>query len=152
MEGPRVPLARLFVMGAGQLIAQLHERLADEGWSDIRPSFGFVLARLREEPATITSLAAFLGITKQAGSKLIEQMDQAGLVEVGPHPSDARARLVTITPEGGRLRDAAERIYADLEAVWAREIGADAVEAMRRDLGAILRATNDGELPPIRPI
>lgn len=152
MDGERMPLARLFVMGAGQLIAQLHERLAGEGWGDLRPAFGFVLARLHEGPATISSLAAFLGVTKQAGSKLVGQMERAGLVEVGLDPADARARLVSITGEGERLRAAAERIYADLEAAWAREVGADAVEAMRHDLGKVLRATNDGELPPIRPM
>lgn len=152
MDSAHIPLARLFVMGAGYLVARLHERLAEEGWEDIRPSFGFVLARLHDGSATITTLSSFLGITKQAGSKTIEQMERGGLVEVGAHPSDARARLVFITPEGERLREAAERIYAELEAEWAMDIGADAVESMRRDLDTALRATNAGVLPPIRPI
>ena len=42
-------------------------------------------------------------------------------------------------------------IYAELEAGWAAVLGPAAVEGMRRDLEAVLRATHDGELPPVRP-
>jgi len=147
-----IPLARLFVMGAGQLVSRMHDRLEEEGWRPIRPSYGFVLSRVRAQPATIVELAAFLGITKQASSKLVEQMERDGLVDIGPHPTDSRAKSVAISEQGRRLLMSVERIYADLEAEWADVLGHEMIEEMREGLKTVLRATNGGALPPMRPM
>ena len=48
-------LARLFAMAYRQLIDGLHERLRDQGWTDVRPAFGFVLLAARAGPITAPS-------------------------------------------------------------------------------------------------
>jgi DNA-binding MarR family transcriptional regulator len=146
-----VPLARLFVMGAGQLLNRLHEHLEARGWRGMRPAFGYILGAVREEPMTVSDIAAFLGVSKQAASKIVTTMVDAGYVSAAAHPTDSRAKLVAITPRGHALLTDAEEIYRDLEGEWAALVGRSGIESIRADLTTILRATNDGQLPPVRP-
>jgi DNA-binding MarR family transcriptional regulator len=145
-------MARLLAMAFRDLIDQLHERLAAEGWVDVRSAYGFVLLAAREHGITGSQIAVLLGTTKQAASKLVDAMESAGLVQRGPEGSDARAKRITLTAEGERFSSAVERIYADLEDEWARALGGDArVERLRHDLLTVLRARHGGALPTIRP-
>jgi DNA-binding MarR family transcriptional regulator len=153
MQGNRaLPLARLFLMGVHSLVTSLHERLAAHGFTDVRPSFAFVLLASRERELTGNDIAELMGMTKQAASKLVDAMEAEQYLVRRPHPQDARAKLLHIAPKGKRLLEAAERIYAELESEWAGIIGERRVEAMRKDMKAVLLATHDGKLPPVRPI
>lgn len=146
-----MPLARLFAMAFRYLIDELHRRLADRGWPDMRPPYGFVLVAAREQPLTSSAIASLMGMTKQAASKLVDAMEDEGFVERRPDGEDGRAKLVGLTPRGHRLLDDVEDVYAELESEWADVVGPDRVESLRTDLLAVMRATHDGELPPIRP-
>jgi DNA-binding MarR family transcriptional regulator len=146
----RPPLARLFAIAYRSLIDGLHEQLVAKGWADVRPAFGFVLLAARNAPTTSTELAALMGTTKQAASKLVDVMVEAGYVRRIAGRDDARQRPVRLTARGTRLLSAVEQIYHELEAEWATAIGAAALERLRRDLVRVL-ADDDGQLPPVRP-
>jgi DNA-binding MarR family transcriptional regulator len=149
-----VPLARLFAMAVRSLIDDLHERLEGRGWPGMRPVHGFALLAVRDgdDPATVVSLAGLLGVTKQAASKLVTAMEEAGYVRRAAHVDDGRAKAVTLTDHGAELLATVEEIYAELEAEWAAALGGgDRVDAIRRDLVHVLRATHGGALPAIRP-
>lgn len=146
-----VPLARLFAMAFRYLIDELHARLVDKGWPGMRPPYGFVLVAARERPLTSGAIAELMGMTKQAASKLVDAMEGEGYVSRRVDGGDARAKRVELTPLGRKLLAAVEEIYADLEAEWAEVVGRPRVEAVRADLLAVLRATHDGALPPVRP-
>ena len=145
------PLARLFAIALRSLVDELHEQLARRGWTDVRPSFGFVLLAVHDRPVTATELATVMGTTKQATSKLISSMAAAGYVERADAVDDGRRRPVQITERGLELLREVERIYVDLERGWSEIIGHDAVESLRSDLTAVLRARHDGRLPAVRP-
>jgi DNA-binding MarR family transcriptional regulator len=144
------PLARLFAIAYRQLIDGLHERLAARGWEDVRPAFGFVLLAARDQPTTSTALAALLGTTKQATSKLVANMETAGYVARSPGEQDGRTRLVTLTRRGRELLDAVEGIYAELESEWAEVVGDARIEDLRGTLARVV-ADPQGALPPVRP-
>ena len=146
-----VPLARLFAMAFRYLIDELHGRLVDKGWPELRAPYGFVLVAARERAITSGAIAELMGMTKQAASKLVDAMEGEGYVRRRPDGGDARAKLVELTPRGHELLAAVEEIYADLEGEWAAVVGRNRIEAVRRDLLAVMRATHDGALPPIRP-
>jgi DNA-binding MarR family transcriptional regulator len=145
------PLARLFAIAYRLLIDGLHERLRARGWTDVRPAFGFVLLAARDQPTTSTDLAALMGTTKQAASKLVDAMAAAGYVRREADGQDGRQRPVHLTARGRELVTAVEQIYAELEHEWALVIGAPGVEGMRRDLTYVLTTAHQGELPPVRP-
>ena len=147
---PQVPLARLMAMGLRSLVDELHVRLEKRGFQ-VRPVFAFVLLASREHPLTGNDVANLLGITKQAASKLADTMEAEHFLARKPHPEDARAKLLHLAPKGRRLLEAAEDIYGELEAEWAKVIGKGRLEALRADLSEVLRTTHGGELPPIRP-
>lgn len=146
-----MPLARLFAMAYHHFIQALHERLAGLGWLDVRPSYGFVLYAARDRPTTPTEIAALLGITKQAASVLVASMTEAGYLQRTAAGRDGRVKSVASTDRARELLRVVEGIYAELEGEWAAVIGADPLEAMRRDLRTALETTHGGVLPAIRP-
>jgi DNA-binding MarR family transcriptional regulator len=133
------------------LIDGLHDRLRAEGWTDVRPAFGFVLLAAREQPTTSTELAALVGTTKQGASKLVDAMVKSGYVRRGVGIEDGRQRPVHITKRGEELLTKVEQLYAELEHEWAKVIGVSQVERLRGDLMRVVSAAHDGELPPVRP-
>lgn len=134
------------------LVDGLHERLAQRGWTGVRPAFGFVLLALSEGPATLKDLTTVLGTSKQAVSQLVDDMVAAGYASRTVHPDDARARNVALTERGHRLLAAVEDIYAELEDGWAAALGPERVEHVRADLHTVLRDAYGGALPPVRPV
>lgn len=148
-DGP--PLARLFAIAYRALIDGLHDRLQAQGWTDVRPAFGFVLLAARDQPTSVTEVAALMGTTKQAASKLVNAMVRGGYLRHEADPRDRRQRPAVLTGRGEELLSAVERIYGELEDCWAEVIGASHVRSMRGDLIRVLADPGDGQLPPVRP-
>jgi DNA-binding MarR family transcriptional regulator len=149
-DRPSPALARLFAIAYRSLVDDLHRALRERGWDDVRPAYGFVLLAARSAPTTSTELAALMGTTKQAASKLVDSMEQAGLVRREQGGADARQRPVALSDRGRRLLAEVEEIHAELERGWATVIGSGGVDRLRADLVAVL-ARPDGTLPPVRP-
>jgi DNA-binding MarR family transcriptional regulator len=146
------PLARLFAMAYRQLVDGLHERLAERGWADVRPAFGFVLLALRAGPASLRDLPEALGTSKQAVSKLVDAMVAAGYVDRATDPADARSKRVQLSARGRKLLAAVEEIYGELEGGWSDVLGTDRLARLRSDLEEALRAAHGGELPAVRTV
>jgi DNA-binding MarR family transcriptional regulator len=146
-----IPLARLLAMAYRDLIESLHDRLRERGWSQVRPAFGFVLLAARDAPITITEIAALMGTTKQASSKLAAAMSDAGYLVMGADSDDGRQRPLRLSPRGEELLADVEDIYRALEAEWADVIGAPALKRLRRSLHTAVLASHGGELPAVRP-
>lgn len=146
-----VPIARLLAMAYRMLMDDLHQRLRDEGWHDVRPAFGFVLLAAREDPTTAKDLATLMGTTKQAAAKLLDTMEAAGYVRRSVSRVDGRRREVDLSARGRRLLAAVEVIYADLEATWASVIGERGVARLRTDLTRVIAERHEGVLPAVRP-
>ena len=89
------------------LIDGLHDRLQAQGWTDVRPAFGLVLLTARDQPTSVTEVAALMGITKQAASKLVNAMVSGGYLRHEADPRDKRQRPVVLTSRGEGLLAAA---------------------------------------------
>lgn len=84
----------------GQRINQLVlEKLAAEGYGDLRMSHGYVFQHLLAGPRTITDLAARLGVSQQAASKVVAELLELGYVNAAPAP-DRRARAISLSERG----------------------------------------------------
>ncbi len=148
---PSIPLARLLAMAFRSLIDDLHAELRRRGYRDLRPAYGFVLLAARSQPLAINDVAALIGATKQAASKLVDAMEAAGYVARADHPKDARSKLVVLTRRGERLLETVEDIYSELEGQWAAVVGKRRLEELRSDLVALVETRHDGTLPAVRP-
>jgi DNA-binding MarR family transcriptional regulator len=130
---------------AGDLTQRIHEGVVARGFPDLRPAHGFAFARLAPAGATVTDLAAHLGVTKQAASQLVDEVERKGYVERRPHPGDARARLVVLTERGWACTRAAEEAAGEVVGKWAELLG-------EGEVGALLdRLTRIAPGGPVRP-
>jgi DNA-binding MarR family transcriptional regulator len=130
---------------AGELTQRIHDGVVARGFEGLRPAHGFAFARLAPDGATVTDLAAHLGVTKQAASQLVDEIVRKGYAERRPHPDDARARLVVLTERGWACTRAAEEAAADAVRVWVEVLGEGEVRAL---LGQLGRITPNGPIKP----
>lgn len=122
---------------AGELTQRINEGVVARGFEGIRPAHGFAFARLAPDGATVTDLAAHLGVTKQAASQLVDEIVRKGYAERRPHPGDARARLIVLTEQGWACTRAAEEAAAEAIGAWVGLLGEGEVRALRDRLGRI---------------
>lgn len=138
-----VALSALVITTSGHLVDEINRRVRSAGFADLRPTHGFAFTRIAAGDAGITEIAEHLEVTKQAASQLVDELARKGYVEKRPRPSDARAKLVTLTASGWAATRAADEAAAEVIDQWRELIGDEAVSRMRRDLARVT--------PPGRP-
>ncbi|WP_406461429.1 MarR family winged helix-turn-helix transcriptional regulator [Streptomyces sp. NBC_01622] len=125
-----IALSAAVLAVAGELTRRIHEGVVARGFEGVRPAHGFAFVRLAPDGATVTDLAAHLGVTKQAASQLVEELVRRGYVERRPHPGDARARLVVLTELGWACTRAAEEAAVDAVQPWVELLGESEVRVL----------------------
>jgi DNA-binding MarR family transcriptional regulator len=108
-------------------------RLADEGYANVRPSYGYLIQHLLSEQLTATELARRVGISKQAASKSVHELHELGLVEF-PGPD----RRVALSVAGLDLVAASRRVRAELEQDFAAAVGDKAIKLCRATLTTLI--------------
>ncbi len=134
---------------------EVHERLAEQGFGDIRPAHGysFQLLSWRPEGVTAVALGEHLGITKQAATQLADDLEKRGYIERRPDPSDRRARLIFLTRRGWDCIACGVAAWKEVEDRWATLIGGPAhLERLRADLAAYVASVSGDGPPSIRPV
>lgn len=131
-------LAAQVLAAASALVEGIHAGVEARGFADLRPAHGFAFARLAPAGATAGELAVHLGVTKQAASQLVDELAGKGYVRRGPHPSDARARLIVLTERGWACTRAAEAAAADTVAAWAGALGERRLAELGADLARVV--------------
>ena len=139
-------LAALF---AGWAMAdEIRRRLAAAGNADIRVADGVVFQHLVAAPQPIGALAGRLGVSQQATSKSVADLERRGYVRRTTDPGDARARIVRLTARGEAVIDEGRRARAALVAELTAELGPRRAEAARRFLVDVVERLGADE--PIR--
>jgi DNA-binding MarR family transcriptional regulator len=130
-----------------RIVRSLYERLAQEGYDDIRLTHGYVLYMLNFSGATITELAKLIGMTKQGASQLIDYLEQHSYVTRQPHPSDRRGKTVILTDRGRACLHSMETIFIQEEKNWTEQLGIDRMFDLRSNLSHLANILNDGKPP-----
>ena len=116
----------------------LAEGFAEEGFAEVRPSYGSVLIPLLEEDGLrMGEIARRARLSKQTMTTLVRLCERDGLVERRPDPDDARATLVQLTSKAKRFRPVAERVLARLESDVRAAAGERPTATTRHALRAI---------------
>jgi DNA-binding MarR family transcriptional regulator len=114
----------------------LQHELVAEGFPLTPRVQSMVLANLAIGENRPTRIARNLGVSRQAISQLLSQMEKRRLVVVRPHPKDRRARVVLFSPSSRKIRNAAQRVLATLEDELGKRVGKAKVNALREALAA----------------
>src|SRR4051812_48582799 len=122
----------ILTIGAARVVTdRLGAAVERAGIDDMRPAFGFVIRALAERDRTLTELAELLAVTKQAAIKVVDEMEARGFVQRRPDPSDRRAKVLSLTERGQKVRRAAIAGSRRMEAELRRDLSDDQVEAFR---------------------
>ena len=116
-----VAVERLFELAL--LLSDGMERgLAERGLSRARAE---LLWRLRaRSPMTQRELSQALRCTPRNVTDLVDALESAGLVARGPHPTDRRATLVSLTEQGNAAAARLQAEYRQFAAELFRDVSA----------------------------
>lgn len=94
------------------IVATAPQRNRYIGESGLTPNDSRALSSLGLEGRTMGSLAEEWKCDASTATWIVDRLEQRGLAQRRPHPTDRRARLVVLTPAGARLKSrTTERMY-----------------------------------------
>lgn len=119
---------------------EIRAALARDGYSEINPGHHIVLRNLGEDGARPSDLAAAAGVTRQAITKVVDDLVRRGVVRREPDPEDGRAVIIHYTDHGLEGLAVARQCMESMEADFAARIGAGRWAAAREALETVFDA------------
>src|SRR3954453_1276763 len=142
---PRSADLSLAAMFAGWALAdELQRRVAADGLGDLRGAGGGGFQPLRPGPRPIGALAARMGVSQQAASKAVADLERRGYFRRESDAADGRTRRAALTARGESAVDAGRRHRAAIEAELAERLGPRRGEHARRTLVDVVEALGGG--------
>ena len=132
------PLLRLIGLVARQLSDELQAEMEREGFDDTRFAHNAVFANVPPEGIHLTELAERAGMSKQAMSELVVDLEDLGYLQRVADPDDRRAKIIEFTSRGWQAVDAALATFGRIEARLDDQVGPGRMRQLRRTLLAIL--------------
>jgi DNA-binding MarR family transcriptional regulator len=147
---PVTARARLLRVQAA-VVPRLARELATVGlpisWYDVL----LVLNAAPGRRLRMTELGQQAVLSREQISRVVTELERAGLVERAPNPDDKRSSFATITPTGrARLREAAPTYLAAIEQHFTRHLTATEIRTVARALEKVLAAEEPGRRPADR--
>src|SRR5690349_17722125 len=143
-------LAILLTAANRCLSDRLVRAVSETGARDVRPAFGFVIRAVAAEEPTVGRLAQLLGVTRQAASKLADEMVQRGYLLRSADAADRRRTRLRLSAKGRRVRERAAAESAAIEAELRETAGDRAVAGLRRAL--LVFVEREGALDEVRAL
>ena len=107
-----------------------------------------VLAAVEDAPLSVAQIARAMNLTRQSVQRVADLLEADGLTAYEDNPAHARAKLLRLTPKGGK---ALKTIQAG-QKVWANALAVQMDEAQLRTASAVLaqlqQALRAQEAPP----
>ena len=108
------------------------------GFGDIRPAHSAVFGNVPAEGIRLSDLAARAGMTKQAMSELVADLEGLGYLGRRPDPSDGRSKLIEFSARGWESVHLALATFDALELELAERVGTRRITELRRTLERVL--------------
>ncbi|MFK7926573.1 MAG: MarR family winged helix-turn-helix transcriptional regulator [Myxococcota bacterium] len=147
MTDPRATFDAAAAASLGQLLLK-SARLLDEralarlrevpGAHPVRPAHTRLFPHISHEGIRATTIAARLGVTKQAVAPLVADLVGWGLVEQIPDPTDGRASLLRWTAHGVDSLHQGLGILAEFEAQLSERVGREQVQHVAQVLAELI--------------
>lgn len=133
-DDPPPPLARLLGLALDNLSRQLQERIRERGFTDQRMAHNAVFAHVPPEGITLAELARRAGMTKQAMSELVGDLETKGYLTRRPDDRDKRTKVIELSDRGWAAVHTALAVFEEIERDLERELGASRLKALRSTL------------------
>ncbi len=130
----------------GRLIARINMAISADlaALSDLdrtlSPAQKQALIQVEVAGSRVTDLANRLGISKQAASKLVQELEARGIVERRPDPTDRRSSLIVFTRAGLTIVEDTVAYFEKLEQALASVIGSERLCELKRSLSDVAGA------------
>ncbi|HYH11831.1 MAG TPA: MarR family transcriptional regulator [Thermomicrobiales bacterium] len=130
----------------GRLLLRAHrafsvraaEMLHDRGYPGVALRHIDLLPHIDAAGTRATVLARRAGMTKQGMGKLVAELEERGLVERAPDPTDGRAMLVRFTGVGMDFLEVAVGVVQDLEREYLDILGEERLRDLKESLDCIV--------------
>src|SRR5919108_5838781 len=116
VEEPELDLSLAALFAGYALNDEVQRRLHSAGFKGLRFSHGFLVQHLVAGERSVGELAELMGITQQAVSKTVGELETLGYLERRARAADARVRLVTLTRRGREAIETAREARAEVVA------------------------------------
>jgi DNA-binding MarR family transcriptional regulator len=133
-------VARGLLTAARAHTAAVVARLARRGYVDFPFASASLLWLLDEGGTRSTTLAQRAGVTKQAMSQLVKQMEREGYLEQVPDLNDTRAKVVRMTLRGEAVKAACAEVREELNQAIATLVGTGKARELEAHLDAATQA------------
>jgi DNA-binding MarR family transcriptional regulator len=148
----RTDFGVLLNLAFGALKQGMQSHMADAGFDDLGPSFGYVFRVLDGDSPSLAELAARLGITPQGALKIVAEMIEKGYVHRTDDRTDGRVKRLTLSARGKRALAEARRFHGMFERELGQRLGAQRVATARAVLeGIIVDASGQKLEMDVRP-
>ena len=135
---PTVPALVNLVAASGA--PRLRAAFAAAGLDGIRPGQAVALIPLAGGGLHASDLAERLRVSRQAVAQAVAALERNNYVVRGPHPSDARARIIELTPRGRHALRVMRSNALEVEKRWRHILGEHRFGELRETLLALLSA------------
>ena len=124
----------LFRDARNAIEAAVRADLAQNGFGDVTPAHSALLRNVGDDGSRPSDLAAHAGVTRQAITKLVDELERLDLVRRDPDPDDGRGVIVRYTDRGRAGVAIARKRMLALERAYAAQVGADRWAEVRSTL------------------
>ena len=140
----------LFRDARAAIEAAVRADLARNGFGDVAPAHSALLRDVGDDGSRPSELAAHAGVTRQAITKLVDELERLDLVRRDPDPDDGRGVIVRYTDRGRAGVAIARKRMLALERAYAAQVGADRWAEVRSTLETLFGDDphEDPSLPP----
>ena len=115
------------------------EFLTKKGYINFRVGHVVALVHIDIDGSSVNAMALKAGISKQAMSKLVQELQKEGFVETDKDPADARALVVKLTDKGLQCLMDWKACVQHIDEVFAEILGTDQLEKLK-DILVVLAA------------
>ena len=137
-EARKYGIGRLLLLARRDFLARLSQKLDGAERPSLVWSRGRLLPYIDVEGTRSSELARRLGVSKQAVTRMVRELEEDGLLIRSVDEADGRAFLITFTDSGleylMRMHEAIRKVERDYE----REYGVESMRAVKSTLSAMV--------------
>ena len=131
-------LGRLLLKAYRAFSSQAVEKLKKRGYEKISLASTMLLMNIDAKGSQLSRLGEKIGISRQAVTNLVSQLEEKKYLQRSPDPADKRAMIVSLTPKGWQLINDIVKVKAEIEDDYCSIIGSDQMKHLRESLNKLL--------------